>query len=86
MGSRGIDMTAPRRPRTHGIIGIVCAILSTMFFAEAFGAAAIILGASQWKNDENSQFGLIVIIIGLLAMFLGIYFTAYPDVIDLIYP
>ena len=85
MDSKGIDMTRPRPRRTYGTIGILCALLSTVFLAEAFGSAAIILGAYQWKMDEDSSFGLIVIVIGIIAMLIGVYYTAVPDVIDLIY-
>jgi hypothetical protein len=85
MSSTGLNMTSPRPRKTYGVIGILSALFSLIFLAEAFGSAAIILGAYQWKIDENSNFGLMVIIIGILAMFVGVYFTAYPDVIDLLF-
>jgi hypothetical protein len=75
-----------RAPRTYGIIGILSAVLSLMFLSEIFGSAAIILGAYQMKSEPSSSFGMIVVVLGIICMLAGIYFFAYPLLIDLIFP
>jgi membrane-bound ClpP family serine protease len=46
---------------------------------EIFGSAAIILGAYAWRmeRDENRNRGLLLIILGIVAMLVGIYYTSY---------
>jgi len=58
--------------------GILCAIIAIFVFPEIFGAASIILGAYAWRLDcaENRNRGLWVIIVGIVAMLVGIYYTS----------
>jgi membrane-bound ClpP family serine protease len=60
-------------------IGILCAIISVVVLPEIFGSAAIILGAYAWRmeRDENRNRGLLLIILGIVAMLVGIYYTSY---------
>jgi uncharacterized membrane protein HdeD (DUF308 family) len=60
-------------------IGILCAIISLVVLPEIFGSAAIILGAYAWRmeRDENRNRGLLLVILGIVAMLVGIYYTSY---------
>lgn len=60
-------------------VGILCAIISLLALPEIFGSAAIILGAYAWRmeRDENRNRGLLLIIFGIVAMLVGIYYTSY---------
>src|ERR1039457_6563962 len=60
-------------------IGILCAIISLIVLPEIFGSAAIILGAYAWRmeRDENRNRGLLLIILGIVVMLVGIYYTSY---------
>ncbi len=60
-------------------IGAICALVGLFVFPEIFGSAAIILGAYTWKleSDKNSSRGLLLIIFGIVAMLVGIYYTSY---------
>jgi membrane-bound ClpP family serine protease len=60
-------------------IGIFSAIVSLFVVPEIFGSAAIILGAYAWRNEcaENRNRGLLLIIFGIVAMLVGIYYTSY---------
>lgn len=61
------------------IMGIFCAFVALFILPEIFGSAAIILGAYAWKKegDRPLRSGLYVIILGILCMLVGIYFTSY---------
>jgi len=52
---------------------------------EIFGSIAIILGAYVWKTEPGRNRGLGVVVLGILFMLIGIYFTSYFALIDL-YP
>jgi len=60
-------------------LGILCAIISLIAIPEIFGSAAIILGAYAWRieRDENRNRGFLLIILGIVAMLAGIYYTSY---------
>jgi len=60
-------------------IGIFSAIVSLFVVPEIFGSAAIILGAYAWRIEcaENRNRGLLLIIFGIVAMLVGIYYTSY---------
>ena len=59
--------------------GIFCVIVSLFVVPEIFGSVAIILGAYTWRLDysEKSRRGLILMIFALVAMFVGIYYTSF---------
>lgn len=59
-------------------MGILCAIIAVFILPEVFGSAAIILGAYAWRleRDEARNRGLWVIIVGIVAMLVGIYYKA----------
>jgi hypothetical protein len=79
-----MDMIGTRPPRTYGYLGIVSAFASLNLLSEIFGSAAIILGAFQVKEDPESNFGILVVIIGIASLLAGIFLTAYPLLYDLI--
>jgi uncharacterized membrane protein YvbJ len=65
--------------------GLISAILSLFIIPEIFGSAAIIFGAYSWKNEQNgSNNGLFILVLGIVGMLVGIYFTSYFALIDLI--
>ncbi|WXG44232.1 MAG: hypothetical protein WED04_09385 [Promethearchaeati archaeon SRVP18_Atabeyarchaeia-1] len=78
MNSKNMDMTEARSPRTYGVLGILSAILSILLLPEVFGSAAIILGAYQMRKDPDISFGMTVVVLGIICMLAGIYYTAYP--------
>ncbi len=63
----------------YGNVGILCAIIGVFVLPEIFGSAAIILGAYSWRLDCSSRGnrGVFVIIIGSIAMLIGIYYTSF---------
>lgn len=67
----------------YSSIGILCAFLSLLIVPELFGTAAIILEAYMWKHEQGNR-GLVLIILGVICMLIGIYFTSYFALIDLI--
>ena len=67
----------------YAALGVVCAFLSLIIVPEIFGSAAIILGAYAWKKEQGRR-GLIVIILGIVCMLVGIYFTAIFALINLV--
>jgi hypothetical protein len=58
--------------------GLLCAFLSLIIVPEIFGSTAIILGAYVWRmeRDESRNRGFIVLILGIIFMITGIYFTS----------
>ena len=60
-------------------VGAVCALVGLFIFPEIFGSAAIILGAYTWKleSGQNSSRGLMLIIVAIILMFVGVYYTSY---------
>jgi hypothetical protein len=81
----GTRMPAQRPSRSYGWLGILCGFLSLTFLSEIFGSLSIILGAMQIKKEPESSFGIIVVIVGVLTLLIGIYFTAYPLLVDLLF-
>jgi hypothetical protein len=71
---------------TYFNIGILCAVISVIVLPEVFGSAAIILGAYAWRleRDENRNRGLLLIILGIVAMLVGIYYTSYFALYDIL--
>jgi len=65
-------------------VGFICAIVGIFIFPEILCSAAIILGGYAWKLDCNEQRnrGLAVIIIGIVAMLVGLYYLALITVGD----
>lgn len=64
--------------------GVLCAIIGAFIFPEILCSAGIILGAYAWRLDANEQGnrGLAVIIIGIVAMLIGLYYVAFITVGD----
>jgi membrane-bound ClpP family serine protease len=60
-------------------IGALSGIISLFVLPEIFGSVAIILGAYTWRleGSENRNRGLALIIFGIVAMLVGIYYTAF---------
>ena len=69
----------------YSTYGLISAILSLFIVPEIFGSVAIIFGAYTWKNEQsNSNNGLYIVILGIICMLVGIYFTSYFELGDLI--
>jgi membrane-bound ClpP family serine protease len=53
---------------------------------EIFGSAAIILGAYVWRLEygENRNRGLLLIILALIAMLVGLYYTSFFALYDIL--
>ena len=80
-------LTQQKRTATlYFSIGTLCAIISLLVIPEIFGSAAIILGAYAWRmeRDEKRSRGLILIIFGIVAMLVGLYYTSYFALYDLL--
>jgi 4-amino-4-deoxy-L-arabinose transferase-like glycosyltransferase len=72
------DMT-----RTHATLGYISALLSLFIVPEVFGPVAIILGAYTWKREQGNR-GITILILGIIFMLVGLYFTAYFTLGDLL--
>jgi hypothetical protein len=61
------------------IVGAVSAIIGLIVLPEIFCSAAIILGAYTWRLEvvENRNRGLALVIFGIVAMLVGIYYTSF---------
>jgi hypothetical protein len=66
----------PRGPGTHISLAAICAIFGLFVFPEIFDSVAIVLGAYAWKKQQGNT-GLYVVILGLICMLVGMYFTAF---------
>ena len=75
-----------RGPALYFNLGVLCAVIGLFVLPEIFGSAAIILGAYAWRleRDENRNLGLILIILGIVAMLVGIYYTSYFGLYDIL--
>jgi membrane-bound ClpP family serine protease len=67
-------------------VGVFCAFISLFLVPEIFGSAAIILGAYIWKleSTENRNRGLFLIVFGIIAMFVGLYYTSYFTIYEIL--
>ena len=70
-------------PRGYAVLGAISAILSLLFVPEILGPATILLGAYLWRMERGSR-GLNIMILGIVCMLVGIYFTALFALIDLV--
>jgi len=77
--SSSYSMPPKRSAGLYFSIGLLCAIVTLFVLPEVFGSAAIILGAYAWRmeRDENRSRGLFLVIVGIVAMLVGIYYTSY---------
>lgn len=68
-----------RNVRLYFGMGVVCAVISLIIIPEIFGSAAIILGAYTWKLEsaQNSNRGLLLMLVAIVLMFVGLYYTAF---------
>ena len=75
----------PRRnSNLYASARILCAIIGAFIFPEILCSASIILGAYAWRLDsnQNNNRGLVVIIIGIIALLIGLYYVAFVTVGD----
>jgi membrane-bound ClpP family serine protease len=72
--------------RTFAILGFISAVLSLLIVPEIFGSVAIVLGAYTWRRerDDSRNLGLIVLIFGIICMLVGLYFTSFFELGDLL--
>lgn len=75
-GARGVT-------GTYATLGVISAIVSLNIVPEIFGAAAIILGAYTWRREQGNR-GIYIVILGIICMLLGLYFTAFFILGDLL--
>ncbi len=69
--------------RTYAILGSVSAVLSLFVLPEVFGTVAIVLGAYVWRREAGNR-GLTMLILGIVFMLTGIYFTSAFALIDVV--
>ena len=67
-------------------LGFLSAIISLIIIPEIFGSAAIILGAYAWRSGgpNSNNVGLAIIIAGIVCMLVGIYYTSYFGLYDIL--
>ena len=68
-----------KQGRIYSIIGLICAVISLLFFPILFGPAAIILGFVARKKGD-ATFGLVVLILGAVFMVIGMILGAAVNV------
>lgn len=68
--------------RTLAILGYVSAALSLFIVPEVFGAVAIVLGAYTRRRGRPD--GKRIQILGIVCMFVGLFFTAIFSLLDLL--
>lgn len=71
-----VEPPAKHPGRTEGIIAIICAVVSLLFFPIIFGPVGIILGITAHKKGEKTL-GLVAIILSAIFMVIGFIFGAY---------
>jgi hypothetical protein len=76
-------MFKPATVGPHATLGAISAVLALFVVPEIFGSIAIILGAYTWKKEQGNR-GLYVLILGIICMLVGLYFTAYFILGDLL--
>jgi hypothetical protein len=65
--------------RSYTVFGIISAVIGLFLMPEIFCSIAIILGAYEWKRELGpSNRGLVIVVVGIICMLIGIYFTASP--------
>jgi hypothetical protein len=71
-------MPTKRRASPYFVIGLICAFVSFFIIPEIFGSVAIVFGAYTWRLEsaENKSRGLLLVIFGIVAMLVGIYYTS----------
>jgi hypothetical protein len=59
-------------------VGGLCAVISLFVLPEIFGAIAVVLGAYVWRLDcaESNNRGVWVVILSVVFMLVGIYYTS----------
>ncbi len=69
------------------IASVISAVFSLIVLPELFVSIAFVLGAYVWRieKDEKRNRGLMLIILGIICMIIGIYFTAYFELGDLFF-
>ena len=67
-------------------IGAFCAFISLILLPEIFGGVAIVLGAYCWRLEygENRNRGIWLILLALVTMFIGLYYTSYFALYDIL--
>jgi membrane-bound ClpP family serine protease len=79
-------MPQKRRASLYFDLGLICAFGSLLVFPEIFGSVAIILGAYTWRLEsaENKSRGLLLVIFGIVAMLVGIYYTSFFGIYNIL--
>jgi hypothetical protein len=92
MKEKNQNNKSPSHPPRKGYagmvsLGLLCAVLSLIIAPEIFGSIAIVFGAYVWRmeREDSRNRGLIVLILGIIFMITGIYFTSYFTLGDLLY-
>jgi membrane-bound ClpP family serine protease len=90
-GSTPPQTSRPYPPRDRSatrvfIYGVISALLALFIIPEILGSAAIVLGAYTWRmeRDDSRSRGLALLVFGIICMLVGIYFTSYFALIDLV--
>jgi hypothetical protein len=85
-----VPLQVPRRPLPYetgyaagryAIYGFISAFLGLFIFPEILCSVAILMGALAYKGEPSgSNRGLLIIVVGIICMLIGIYYTANPTV------
>jgi len=65
------------------VLSGIFAVLSLIILPEIFGSLTIMLGAYVWRREQRNRGGLIVVL-GIICLLVGLFFTASFALIDLI--
>lgn len=88
-GQTSTSTSAPTFPPARSTVGMfatwgaISAFLSLFIVPEIFGSVAIVLGAHTWRNEQGNR-GLYIIVLGIVCMIVGLYFTSLFALGDLI--
>jgi hypothetical protein len=75
-----------RSAGTYANVGVLCAIVALFVMPEVFGTAAAVLGAYVWRLDcgQPRQRGAWVVVLGVVFMLVGIYYTSLYGLYDIL--
>ncbi len=81
-----VSMPQERRASLYFDIGVICAFISLFVIPEIFGSVAIVLGAYVWRLDSGgkNRRGPLLTIIGILTMLVGIYYTSFFGIYNIL--
>jgi hypothetical protein len=84
--STSSNVPAKQRATLYFELGFICALVSIFLIPEIFGSVAIIFGAYTWRleSSEKKRRGLLLVIFGIMTMLVGIYYTSYFGIYNIL--